>query len=419
MDQPTVFSFAYKAQSAEGQPIAGTIESTDPHVAGRQLERMGVRVLEMGPASPRPARPLKAEDFHAFNLQLAQLTSSGLPLEQGLRLLAGDLRRGRLATAINEVAGDLEQGVPLPEAFERHRGRFPSLYGRLVDAGVRMGNLPGVLLSLGEHLELVQRLRAILWRVLSYPAAVLMALAGVLLLIHIWVQPAMMEVIQQTQRIGQPVYWTYRASRQPPTPDLSGLTAMSIGFLNGVPLVVGAVLGLIVLYAALGLLFRLWGRHQSFVDYLVLPIPLFGQIIRCSMLARWCHAVALAVESGQDLPSALSLASAALGSPRLQRDSDRLSQTLASGQSLQSAAHPGLLPATIPMAMEMGSSTGSLAAVMRNLSTMYRRQTEYRAQSLPAVLTPALLVLLGLAIGLSVVGLFVPLVSLLSALGGL
>ena len=102
-------------------------------------------------------RALGGDDFVAFNQQLAQLAKAGLPLERGLRLIAADLGRGRLARAITEVADELERGTPLAEAFDRHRGRFPSLYGRLVDAGVRSGNLSEVLLNLGRHLDMGQR----------------------------------------------------------------------------------------------------------------------------------------------------------------------------------------------------------------------------------------------------------------------
>ena len=98
----------------------------------------------------------------------------------GLRLIAADLRGGggALSRTVEQVAAELERGTPLPEAFEKYKGQFPSLYGRLVGAGVRAGNLPGVLFNLGRHLELVQRLREALWRSLAYPLAILVGLAG-------------------------------------------------------------------------------------------------------------------------------------------------------------------------------------------------------------------------------------------------
>lgn len=397
-----ISSFAYKAQSAQGQAIAGTIECPDPLSAGRTLEGLGLRVLEILPAAPVPrsARPLKSEDFHALNLQLAQLTSAGLPLEQGLRLVARDMRRGRLASAINDVAGDLEKGIPLSEAFDRRRGRFPMLYGRLVDAGVRMGNLPGVLLSLGEHVSLVQRLRATLWSVLSYPAAVLLALSVVVTLLQLFVQPQMTDV--------------WRSMKV----ELPESTLFIMAVADCIPWVMSAVVLLLVAFACVALVFRLSGKPQTFVDYFIVPLPLIGPIIRRGLLARWCDAVAMGVQGGQDLPGAISLASDAIASPRLAKDARLLIEALNAGQPLDGVTQLDLLPATIPAAIQLGSATGDLATILRNLSGMYQRQAEYRAQALPAILTPILLLILGAIIAIAILGLFAPLIGLFQALTG-
>lgn len=400
MSEPATASFAWKAESHEGKSLSGTIDSPDPLAAGQQLERLGLRVLEVAPAVPRPraGKPLSSDDFHAFNLQLAQLTAAGLPLEQGLRLVARDLRRGRLARVVNEIADDLEKGIPLAEAFDRRRGRFPLLYGRLLDAGVRMGNLPGILLSLGDHLQLVQRLRAVLWNVLSYPATVLVALGVVLMLIRGFVQPLMTELTTGF-RVELPLF-----------------TVLAGEIARLMPWLLAAVAALLLIFGIVALVFRSQGKAQTFTDYFVLPIPLVGPIVHRSLLSRWCHAVALGVEGGQDLPAAITLATDAIGSPKIARDSATLSAALSHGTSLEQVTGLRTLPATIPAAMQLGSATSSLASVMRNLSSMYQRQAEYRAQALPAILTPILLLVMGVFILVSVLGLFLPLISLLNAI---
>src|ERR1043165_6288520 len=143
-------NFAYQAQTVEGQPISGTIEATDFEHATRLLQALRLRVLslEPEPVAPRP-KPLRGEDFSIFNQQLAQLTAAGLPVEHGLRLIAQDMRSGRLAETIRQVAEELERGTPMGEAFEKYHTHFPPLYGKLVEAGVRSNNLPAMLLNLG------------------------------------------------------------------------------------------------------------------------------------------------------------------------------------------------------------------------------------------------------------------------------
>src|SRR5687767_9807005 len=132
-DSPT--SFAYQAQTTDGLRMSGTIDARDVADAQRRLVELGLRVSEIAP-TPRPPKPraLAASDLVVFNEQLAHLTKAGLPLERGLRLIAADLGNGRLSRTVEMVAAELEQGTPLDVAFEKHRGHFPSLYGRLVAA---------------------------------------------------------------------------------------------------------------------------------------------------------------------------------------------------------------------------------------------------------------------------------------------
>src|SRR5688500_2972005 len=184
-------TFAYQAQTPDGLRMSGTVEAPDVADAQRRLVELGLRVSEIAPTQRAPrARALRSSDFMAFNQQLAHLAKAGLPLEHGLRLIAADLHGGgRLARTVEMVAAELERGTPLGEAFEKHRGHFPSLYGRLVAAGVQAGNLPGVLFNLGRHLELTQRLREALWRGMAYPLAVIAGLALVLMLIGNHVLP--------------------------------------------------------------------------------------------------------------------------------------------------------------------------------------------------------------------------------------
>ncbi len=183
-------SFAYTAQTFDGQAMTGTIDAADLDDASRRLANLRLRVMRIDPATrPVRAKPLTGEDFAAFNQQLAHLSAAGLPIEQGLRLIAEDLHHGGLAQSIHDVSAELEQGVPLGDAFKRHEKQFPPLYGTLIDAGVRTNNLPAVLLNLGRHLELVARLRAALWRAAAYPLTVLAGVMFVLIFLGHFVLP--------------------------------------------------------------------------------------------------------------------------------------------------------------------------------------------------------------------------------------
>src|SRR5688500_5693996 len=100
---PLPSSFAYQAQTVEGQSVAGTIDAPGIEHAQRLLANLRLRVLRIEPADgtrqPR-TKALNGEDFLAFNQQLTHLTSAGLPVEHGLRLIAQDMRTGRLRATV-------------------------------------------------------------------------------------------------------------------------------------------------------------------------------------------------------------------------------------------------------------------------------------------------------------------------------
>src|ERR1700722_3541538 len=197
MSSVAASTFACRAQTSIGEAMTGTIDAASIDDANRRLRTMQLRAIEIDAVPPpiesRP-RPPRAGDFQAFNTQLAHLSTAGLPIEQSLQLIAQDIRSPRLKQTIGQIVASLESGKTLPEALAQHAGQFPPLYSTLVDAGVRSGNLPGILLNLGRHLELVNRLRATLWRILAYPIMVLISLAMVLVFLGVFVLPKFKQI---------------------------------------------------------------------------------------------------------------------------------------------------------------------------------------------------------------------------------
>jgi type IV pilus assembly protein PilC len=398
-------SFAYRAQGFDGQPLSGTIDASSADSARERLESLRLRVLELAPVSERAtgAARLGSEDFVTFNQQLAHLTAAGLPLEQSLRLIAQDLRRGKVAATVRQIADELERGESLGEAFQKHASHFPPAYGRLVEAGVRGGNLSGMLLSLGQHLQTVAQLRAALWRSLAYPAAVFVALCLVVAFIGNFVLPKFEQIFRDF------------GTKLPAVTEFLLASSRGVGT-AAIVLVVLLVVGLVVWQ-----FLRLAGRDAPGRDAIGLRLPLVGATLRRSLVSRWCDAVRLGVEGGMDLPRAMRTGADAVGSPRLGRDVDRLVARMEAGEPLSGAPAPGLVPPTVLAAVDLASrqgGPGALAEVLGTLAQMYRQQARARTALIPAVLTPLLLAVLTVIIGFVILGMFLPLITLIQAISG-
>lgn len=399
---PTPESFAYQAQTPEGLSVTGTIDATNAEHASRLLLALRLRVLQIEPAArPQRLKPLGTDDFLAFNQQLAHLTRAGLPIEHGLRLIAQDMRSGRLAETVQQLANELEKGTPLEQAFAKHSAQFPPLYSKLIGAGVTTSNLPAMLLNLGRHMEMVYRLRALMWRSLAYPLAVLVGLLAVLAFIGIWVMPRFEQLFSDFG-IRLPV-----------------LTEMLLTTPRWMPILLWAVgIGVVALLVGWQIVKRT-GHDRWVIDYLILPLPLIGPVLKRNLVARWCDAAKIAVMAGLDLPKAIELASDAVGSPRLRDDGLTLATALQSGKPLDDAiGRTELLPASVPAAMALASQNGNLPAALATLSEMYQQQAEVRMGLIPGLLTPLLVILIALIIGTVVLALFLPMISLIQNVAG-
>ncbi|MBI1372052.1 MAG: hypothetical protein GC159_04735 [Phycisphaera sp.] len=403
--------FAYEAQTAEGAPMRGTLEAVDADAARWQLQSLGLRVLSLsvdgGGADAKP-KPLRGDDFVAFNQQLASLTQAGLPLEQGLRLIARDMRSGRLAASVNAVAADLEKGTPLDEAFAAHTDKFPALYASLLAAGVRTGNLTGALLNLGRHLELMQRLREMVWRAAAYPVMVFVSMLGLLTVLGFVVVPQFRAVFEQMVG-GSDAY----SSTGTPI-ELPWITRMVFAAAEMMPAVLIGAAVLIAAITAWVVLASRTGRGWTLIDRIVLPMPVIGPFVRANLVARWCDAMSMCVEAGLDLPASIALSAELIGAPALADDCRGLTVAHDVGEPLESTHGLRVLPYSVAAAMDLGLRRADLEAVMLTMREMYRQQAEHRLAVVQAVMRPIMVVAAAAPIAIVIIALFYPLRVLVS-----
>ena len=415
-------AFRYVAADGDGRTLSGTLDAADYDAARAALARMGLDVAELAPADRAPAAragTLDGEALADFTRQLGHLAAAGLPLERGLRLIADDLKRGRVAATVRELAAKLEAGAPPDEAVRQMSGRLPPTFGPLLAAGMRTGQLPAVLLSLGRHQELVARLKGDLRRALAYPAAVLLALTAVLLFISLAVLPgieaiyadfAKNELVGNFSLIGS----GWQNYNQPILLPLPTRVLFWLGYV--MPFLAMVVLGLFLLAPAITLIARRTGRSQALAEKL-LWVPLVGPVLRHGTIGRWLGVAKVGVDAGLDFPAALDLADAATGSPRLAHDAGLMRDALVDGRPLTDVAtKTKLLPATVPAALQHAADRADLPHALGVLAELHDRQAEHKLRRIPLWLTPTLLLLIGGLVSLVLLALLAPLMQMLRAI---
>ena len=363
-------------------------------------------------ASP-PAR-LGAADLDTFNEHLLQISLAGLPIESGLVSLAKDLRPGRLKRAIDGLTADLQAGVPLESAVAGHRGSFPPVYGRLVDAGVQSGDLPGVLFRFGRHAQVVAELRSSLWRAIAYPAVALVALLLLLTFLGYLVMPNYFGMLQaiRTQSFNHTGMW--RGVKPRPSADLSAFVWGMLYLGKAAPFL---LVGLIFSVAGMSIAYRVrraQRRERDWVDA-VTRLPVIGRALRDSYLASWFDVASIATAAGLDLPRSLRLAAEAVSLPSVTRDSDAIAGRIERGAPTADAPL-SRLPATLPVLIDLADGPGHLPQALRAFAAQFEQQARRQIARVPGQLMPPLIVAIGAVAAGILLSLWLPLMQVLGGL---
>lgn len=302
--------FRYDALTTGGRLMKGTLEAGTPEDASGQLAAMGLLVNTLEKVQTEQLRTaIGRNEFLLFNQQLASITRAGIPLERGLRELAQDVSSKAMRQLIEEIATDLEAGVPIEEAFAKRQKHFPPLYGRILKAGVETGRLSEMLTSLNRHLELSGQTRRIVFEAMSYPAVIFVLGMIIITGVFRFVVPQFRTIVQEM----------VSGKLNPITQMVFDLADNIVPFWIGVAILVGIV---VVIFTALSS--SPAGRRAR--EQMFLRVPALGRLYRNSTLSRMAEAMALLVGAGCDIPEALRLGAVASGSSTLGLESDLIAQ---------------------------------------------------------------------------------------------
>jgi type II secretory pathway component PulF len=395
-------TFEYNALTAAGRLMKGTIEAASPQEAGEMLKQMQLTVNSIEKARPlKPVTAIGRNEFLLFNQQLASIAKAGIPLERGLRELAKDVGSARMRRLIEDIAGDLEAGVSIEQAFEKRQKHFPALYGRILKAGVETGRLSEMLTSLNRHLELANQTRRIVFEATAYPAVVLAL--GAIIVTGVFVM-----VIPQFRSIYAEMFEGQRIN--PLTSLFFNIAQHIAAFWIAVALIVSVGIFIPAMLSTFPL-----GRRLK--ESLLLAVPIIGRVYHSSTLARMAEAMAMMVGAGCDMPACLRLSSGATGSGKLILESETLARQVEQGANiLEAGQFCRMLPRLFLYSIQLGSQRNELQDNLYSLGQMYAQQARCSQARLQAILLPIMLISVGWFIAMAVVAMFLPMIQVITGL---
>ncbi len=395
-------TFEYNALTSAGRLMKGTIEAGTHQEADDLLKQMQLVVNSVEKAKlKKPKTAIGRNEFVLFNQQLASITKAGIPLERGLRELAGDISSRSMRRLVDAIADELEAGVSIEKAFEKRQKHFPPLYGRILKAGVETGRLSEMLTSLNRHLEMANQTRRIIFEAMCYPAVILVLAAVILTGVFLFIIPTFGSVLEEMVSGAM----------------LPGITRLFLSMAqNVVPfwVAVGFVIAAIV---ALFVMLSASAAGRRFKESLLLRIPVIGRVYHSSMLSRMAEGLAIMVAAGSDMPVSLRLSSGATGSDKLILESEALAAQIEQGANILEAGQLcRVIPRLFLYSIQLGTQRNELQDNLYSLGQMYAEQARCGQARLQAVLLPVMLIGVGCFLAMTILAMFLPMISIITNL---
>jgi len=332
--------------------------------------------------------------------QLATLVKAGMPLLRALRTVSDQLDAGALREVFASVATDVESGVKLSEAFLHYPRWFPPFYVNMVRAGEVGGLLDEILKRLAELLEKQARLRERVKSALMYPAFVMVAAVGILIILMTFVVPTFLNM------------FTELGSTLPlPTRILVTISTI-VRTWWWIVLLLGAGLGMLMKT------FLQTPAGRRLADQAVLRAPVVGSLAERLVISRFARTFGTLLSSGVPILSALETVRATVTNVVIDDALQDVERSLKAGESL---ARPmelsGVFPPLVTRMIALGEETGQLDQMLMQVADSYEEEVEVQLAGLTQLLEPLLIVFVGGVVGFIVIAMFLPLMSLTKLLG--
>ncbi|NJN00232.1 MAG: type II secretion system F family protein [Aquincola sp.] len=390
------FVFEWEGKDKNGKVVRGEVRSGGEAQVSAQLRRQGVLVTKVKKRRMRGGSSIKQKDIAVFTRQLATMMKAGVPLLQAFDIVARGSSNPRLTKLLTEIRTDVETGTSLSVAFRKHPMQFNALYCNLVEAGEQGGILEQLLERLAIYEEKTMQLKQKIKSALIYPAAVLVVAFVVLTIIMLFVIPSFKDVFSSF-------------GAELPAPTLAVMW-LSEQFVNYWYIIFGVLIGGSYFFI------QSWRRSEKMqmaMDRLLLKAPVFGDLIRKSVLARWTRTLSTMFGAGVPLVEALDSVGGAAGNAVYAQATEQIQKEVSTGTALTMAMqNTGVFPTMVLQMASIGEESGSLDHMLAKAAEFYEEEVDEMVKGLSSLMEPFIIVILGVLIGGIVVSMYLPIFKL-------
>ncbi len=397
--------YSWVGKTLSGEVKRGEMEAPDVKLVEARLRRLQIIPLKITEKKESVLarfhrKKVGGKDLAIFTRQLATMLESGLPLVQALEALASQQKNPYFREVIQKIRVAVEGGSSLADALKEFPNVFDDLYYQMVNAGETGGNLDDILKRLAVYQEKILAIKSKIKHAMMYPAVIVIVTIAVISLIMIFVIPKFAQMFAEAgQALPLPTQIVIAASN---------ITKKYFPFFLG---------GIFLLAFLVRRIYRTEaGRYR--IDKLLLRLPLFGDLLHKSALARFSRTLSSLIASGVPLLQGLSIAGRVSGNRVIEKVVEEVRLSVSEGQSIaEPMAVSGYFPHMVTQMISVGESTGALEQMLDKVADFYEDEVDRTVDTLSTLIEPILIVFLGGIVGAIIVSLYLPIFKLASVVG--
>ncbi len=399
--------YLYVAETKKGRKLKGELEAADERIALSQLRRrnLTVKKVKLKPkdifenvAFMQPK--VTNKDIVIFTRQFSTMIDAGLPLVQGLTILAEQSENKTFRNILKEVTKDVEGGSTLAEALKKHSKVFDDLFVNLVAAGEVGGILDTIMRRLADYIEKSEALKKRIKGALTYPAVVVAIAILVISVILIFVIP-----------VFESMFADFGAALPAPTQLVVNMSRFLKGNILWVILGLGALVFAFKKYRG-----SKGGRKTT--DTIALKLPIFGDLLKKTAIARFSRTLGTMIQSGVPILDSLEIVAKTSGNVVLEEIIFEVRSSIAEGQTIADPlSETDIFPGMVVQMISVGEATGALDTMLGKIADFYDDEVDAAVDALTSMLEPLLMLFLGGSIGGLVIAMYLPIFQMAAAMG--
>ena len=390
------YIFEWEGKDRNGKIVRGEQRAGGEAAVTASLRRQGVLVTKIRKRRTSGGRSIGGKDIAIFTRQLATMMKAGVPLLQAFDIVARGSANPRMTRLLTEIRSEVETGTSLSAAFRRHPRYFDTLYCNLVEAGEAGGILEELLSRLAVYQEKTLAIKQKVKAALMYPTAVLVVAFVVVVVIMLFVVPAF-----------ESVFSSFGAELPVPTLMVIAMSKFFVNYWWAMLLVLGGGSYMFI---------QTWRRSehmQLVMDRFMLNMPIFGDLVRKSVIARWTRTLSTMFAAGVPLVEALDSVGGTAGNVVYAKATEQIQRDVAAGGGLTLAMNAtGVFPSMVLQMAGIGEESGALDDMLGRAAEFFEEEVDEIVKGLSSLMEPIIIVVLGTIIGGIVVAMYLPIFKL-------